>query len=384
MKVDAPTHEEREKAWCKERQHWPWWADVPQNANVTIIGEHEGRLTRAEKRAWSYGYHVNQGAGDLGKFPERTPRQAAIRDIDKMSYRDRIRLAFIRLNGHVACEKNVFSHKGAYVNSGRDFLDLKRDRHYKTVDGKTHRVMCSISDRERGYISEFGDLPWQLSYPMVCLHTFDILPHINNPPSPESIAENELVVLFDTYSDQELVNLFTKFNNEGRGHRKLPTSTKTIKRIRGLPNRPKSIPGSPTNNDFIPPYAYEVYAGTPIGDLLKAEPTPGRAALAGLHKFFIGFLLNLWRVNELDRLQKYEPTRENISRIFRRIVSLGTKPAKEDQAGKYFRLLTKEYGFGIIKSIERSKYRELYYITSKRAATARYGYNTARYLEANK
>jgi hypothetical protein len=284
----------------------------------------------------------------------------------------------------VACEKNVFSHKDAYVNSERDFLDLKRDRYYKTADGKTHRVMCSISDREWGYISEFGDLPWQLSYPMVCLHTFDILPSIDNPPSPESIAENESVVLFDTYSDQELVNLFTKFNNEGRGHRKLPTSTKTIKRIRGLPNRPKYIPGSPTNNDFIPPYAYQVYAGTPIGALLEAEPTPGRAALAGLHKFFIGFLLNLWRVNGLERLQRYEPTRENIIRIFRRIVSPGTKPAKEDQAGKYFRLLTKEYGFGIIKSIERSKHSELYYITSKRAATSPHEYDTARYLEANK
>jgi len=55
-----------------------------------------------------------------------------------------------RLNGLVACEKNVFSHKDAYVNSGRVFLDLKRDRYYKTADGKTHRVMCSISDRGTG------------------------------------------------------------------------------------------------------------------------------------------------------------------------------------------------------------------------------------------
>jgi len=38
---------------------------------------------------------------------------------------------------------------------------------------------------------------------------------------------------------------------------------------------------------LIPPYAYQVYAGTPIGALLEAEPTPGRAALAGLHKIFL-------------------------------------------------------------------------------------------------
>jgi len=91
-------------------------------------------------------------------------------------------------------DRPEFNETGYHPRSEWTRKDGRRDHHWHfthAADALKHpyflahptmkgTVKCSIEHRERGYISEPGDLPFELSYPMVCLRTFD--DHVSPTP----------------------------------------------------------------------------------------------------------------------------------------------------------------------------------------------------------
>ena len=284
---------------------------------------------------------------DPSKFPGRMPRAETIQDIDdEMSYEDRIRLSFIKFDRFEACVKKVSLYEDPHVDSGKGFLEYKFDRYYETPDGKDHRFKCSILDRERGYIHEPGDLPDGLSYPELCVITFYDIPGIDNPPLPT--GEENCIMYYTEYTNKEL-EIVNKIVNKKFGHT-LPTTAKTIKRIRDL---------SADKPGFVP-YCYKIFEGTPIGNLLEDHEKPGRAALNSLFNYFMRFFFE----GEKYCVWPREPTRKNIVRSFQNIAPSGVKFADEDLAEKRFDLLVE---YGVIKGWKgyMNQKHLLYYATQK-------------------
>jgi len=340
MKVDAPTPEEREKAWRKERQHWPWVGDWPAIEKViTIKEELRGCSPRAEYQ------HINL---ERSKFPDRAPRKAAMPDADdEMPYEARIRLAFIRFDQievkAVGCgkERPFWSHA--------DFLKLKTDHSGFLYDlcrcNRQASIKCSILDRERGYINEPGDLPEELSYPALCVLTFYDIPDISNPPFPTD--KEDCIIYHEEYTNSELAVINEMVNKKyGTIYR---TSGKTIKKYR---EQSIAKPG-------IVPYCHQTYEGTPIGKLLEDHLIPGRAALNCLFNYFMMFFFKKYT------LPHDAPSRENMIRSFMIGPRLqGVDFPKEDLAEKQFDLLVE---YGIIKGLKgyTNQKHLLYYATQK-------------------
>lgn len=335
------------------RKQRMWWSWLPEKQKMPKVDYHylglrgnSGPLYSAEDLLDDYTFQpINLDECDPSKYPERTPRKNAIPD-DEMSYEDRIRMSFIRFDRLEACKKNISPYEDPHVDSGKEFLEFKFDRYYRTVDGKDHMFKCSILDRQRGYIHEPGDLPYELSYPELCVLTFYDIPLIENPTLPT--IEEDFIPYDSEYTNEELAKI-NKIVNKKFGHT-LPTTAKTIKKIR---ERSVDRPG-------FPPYCYKIFEGTPIGNLLEDHEKPGRAALHSLHNYFMMFYFEGKKYCVWPR----EPTRKNIVRLFQDIAPSGVKFANEDLAEKRFDLLVE---YGIIKGWKgyTNQKQLLYYVTQK-------------------
>lgn len=270
---------------------------------------------------------------NLNKFPDRTPRQAATQD-PELSYRDRIRLAFIRFD---QIEVKAVGGKERPFWSHADFLKLKTDH---------NGIKCSILDRERGYINEPGDLPDELSYAMLCVYTLGDLPHIDEPQL--TAFDVKRMSVSEEYTNTELAEVFKIFN-EKHGMT-LPTTARTIKKLRD----------NPPPKGFIP-YPWQYYEGTPIGKLLKDHPKAGRAALNNLHNYFL-----MWVFEGDDWCMcPREPTRGQMIIGFMESPRIrGIIFPKRDLAEKQFNLLV---DYGIIKGRKgyANQKHVIYYATRK-------------------
>lgn len=269
--------------------------------------------------------HVDEDIKALERFPPREPQKG----------------------------ETVLPTPGRYVkiplgsDGGKDFLASRLDHYHKTIDGKDEVIKCSILDREKGYIHEPGDLPDELSYPILCILTFYDIPDIENPPMPTTTKGG--VIYHTEYTDHELEEINRLVNKEyGTIY---PMSAKTIKKYR---EQEKDKPG-------VVPYCHQSYEETPIGDLLGDHPVPGRAALHDLFGYFLHFYFEGKKYCVWPR----EPTRKIMVRAFQNTPSLaGVKFPNEDLAEKRFDLLV---DYGIIKGCKgyTNQKRVIYYATQK-------------------
>jgi hypothetical protein len=352
----GPSPQERVASWRREQQHWPWVGDWPKMEKAAIQGEmkglsphspqHEGGEACDFSKYYAF-QSINLAESDLRRYPDRTPRKAAMFDIDdEMSYEDGIRLSFIRFDRFEAWEKKISPYEASHVDSGRDFLASKFDCYYEIADGKTNKIKCSILDRERGYINEPGDLTDELSYPMLCIYTLDDIPHIGEPVL--SPFDEERMSVSEEYTNEELAKVFKIFNK--KHNMTLPKTAKTIKKLRD----------NPPSKGFIP-YPWQHYEGTPIGKLLKDHPKAGRAALSNLHNYFIMWVFEGKRWCMCPR----EPTRGQMIIGFMESPRLrGVIFPKRDLAEKQFDLLV---DYGIIKGWKgyTNQKHVIYYATQK-------------------
>lgn len=231
----------------------------------------------------------------------------------------------------------------------RPYEKVPRNR-YSLAPESGEPIKCSIADCQRGYIKEHGDLPDELSWPEACSSTFCLLPSIDNPPALELIPRNGAVTIYEEYTDGELADLFETF-------KWTPKDRKTIKKVRSQPDRPKL-----KHKNFIPPYAYQKFEGTQIGDLLKASEKAGRAALHGLLLYDV--MLAFYDkpiVTLVSKEISLIPTRENIIKFFQKIHVAGVDPVGKRSAEDYFDKLVE---FGIIKVLSE---RGLCYVVARTA-----------------
>lgn len=307
---------------------------------------------------------------DLSKFPDRAPRKETILDVDDEPQDDDawIVAAFERFDrpefnegGHHPREEwasnNKRRHFWHYTHG--DFIRKAHKIGYHEFtqgckrDGKYQEMECSILDRERGYINEPGDLPDELSWPMACIVSFDDIPYIQDPPIILDANDKDNIQIYAEYTDEELARCF-KIINE-KHNQTLPTTAKTIRKIRELPNHP----------EYFPVPTHQRFEGTPIGNLLKASPKTGRAAISNLVNYFM-----MWVFEGKDWcMWPREPTRRSMILCFMQGPRLqGVIFPKIDLAEKQFDLLVE---YDVIKSLKRfaDPEHELYYVTRKRVET---------------
>jgi hypothetical protein len=260
---------------------------------------------------------------------------------------DSMRLMFARFDLSERCMGLSQPIRQPGGDGGKGFLATRRIHYYKSIDGQNKTIECSVLDRARGYHHDTGErMPDELSYPELCIATFYDIPDIENPPMP---APTESCIIYHPeYTDNELAKI-NAMVNEKHGTM-YPFSEKTIKKHRE----------QATGKHGTVPYCHQIYEGTPIENLLKDHPKPGRAALNSLFSYFMRFFFEGRKYCIWPR----EPTRENIIKVFQYISPAGVAFAKEDLAEKRFDLLV---AYGIIKGLEgyKNKKEKLYYATQK-------------------
>ena len=296
---------------------------------------------------------------DLGKFSDRTQADMPAIEDEPQADDTWIEAAFENLMPEAApgaesgIDEAVFEEGPRYLQDDRKVKDDKMASPggKRPLEFLSHRsprggVECSILDRERGYINEPGDLPEELSYPMLCVCTLDDLPHIEEPLlTPYDV--DRMLVSYE-YTNEELVQVFKIFNE--RHNKTLPQTAKTIKKLRD----------NPPPKGFIP-YPWQYYEGTPIGKLLKDHPKAGRAALSNLHNYFM-----MWVFEGDDWcMWPRAPTRAQMIIGFMESPRIrGIIFPKRDLAEKQFDLLVE---YGLIKGWKgyTNKKHLLYYATQK-------------------
>ena len=333
-----------------EPQHLPWKVPEPQidgPASPDILAPRvlDASLALPES--------------DLSKFSDRTPRQDAMQDIDELSYRDRIRLAFIRFDQIEV--KSVGYGKERPFWSHADFLKEKMDR---------AGTKCSISDRERGYINEPGDLPDNLSYPKLCLET---LKHFPYPPCHlrNDSDFSKWLSGWKAYFEKE-------YFVEGK------VSPPSVKKYRVDKKKHWAW------RDMDPIDQIKKWDGTPIGNLLDTTTTAGihaLGALEGLRMLLDGFelvidadesakgaeciegkyyvLLNDLLISQKTDFDQDGPTGKNIVNCFS-----NANPLNLDLAEKQLNLLSgldnTHKANNVLMKLDRLTARSpLYYLTSK-------------------
>ena len=225
---------------------------------------------------------------DLGKFSDRTQADMPAIEDEPQADDTWIEAAFENLMPEAApgaesgIDEAVFEEGPRYLQDDRKVKDDKmaspggkRPLEFLSQRSPRGGVECSILDRERGYINEPGDLPDELSYPMLCIYTFYDIPSIDNPPLPT--GEESCIICYEEYTNSEIA-ILNQIVNKKFGYT-LPTTARTIKNYR---DKSVNMPG------FVP-YCHKTFEGTPIGRLLEAHPKPGRAALNSLFSYFMMF-----------------------------------------------------------------------------------------------
>lgn len=271
----------REASWHRERQHWPWLGDWPQMEGA-IMERHEGRMTRAERMAWTYDYHINLGASNLSKFSDSGPRIISDEPI----------------------EDEPLVDDDARIDAATT----------KKIDQNRNNAVPPIPDYTQDPVQEFAKKLHEKEYPKLCYETFihaiPVFPYELESDKGFSRALNDTIELFEYWNTILPKKLKIEFEKKN-------TSPPSIKKMREDPTRHYYW------REYLPPLTKdprELYKGTPIGELLVASSEKGSRVLN-----------YLWTCTQLDSGPVFTkesgvPNRENLIKFFALLEGKGGEP----------------------------------------------------------
>jgi hypothetical protein len=171
--------------------------------------------------------------------------------------------------------------------------------------GCSYAIKSSLKEREHGK----PGLPDELKYPSLCLDTFVHIPWL---PRWGTKSHHEM--------SQRLVSLKDQEKLEGIVWGKAPITPPSVIKHRYSADNPWTEPNLIEFLKIVDPYdPCEVWAGTPIGDLLKDSLKAGGEAVLNLrlyHYMSVSSLSNPNMAKSYEGIDLHTPTRTNLIKFF--------------------------------------------------------------------